>query len=301
MSRLKDAFVYALLYLFSLIPLKVMYFISDLLSGFVYHLIGYRRKVVQDNLAIAFPEKSAQERRRIAKRFYRNFTDTILESIKLISSGQELIDRMFVADPEVFKVFEGTEKNIQIHAMHNFNWEIINLGVSKQMKLPFLGVYQPIINPFFEALFKKIRTRNGTVLIPANDFKNNFVSHQDQQYVIALVADQNPGNPARAWWVNFFGKPAPFVTGPEKAARSRDTVVVFAHFFRLKRGLYTFTTEKITDSPSTMKEGELTIRYLDYIEQKIREQPDNYLWSHRRWKHPFKPEYQELVLERPLK
>ncbi len=301
MRKLTDGLLYGVLYLFSLLPLKFMYLISDLLVWIVYHVIGYRRKVVEDNLATAFPEKSVKERNHIARRFYRNFTDTILESIKLISSGQEFVDRMFVVDEKAFNVFEGTEKNIQIHAMHNFNWEIINLGVSKQMKLPFLGVYQPIINPFFEALFKKIRTRNGTVLIPANDFKNNFVSHQDQQYVIALVADQNPGNPARAWWVNFFGKPAPFVTGPEKAARSRDTVVVFAHFFRLKRGLYTFTTEKITDSPSTMKEGELTIRYLDYIEQKIREQPDNYLWSHRRWKHPFKPEYQELVLERPLK
>ena len=299
MRKFTDGLLYAVLYLFSLLPLKVMYLISDLLVWIVYQVIGYRRKVVEDNLATAFPEKSLKERNQIARKFYRNFTDTILESIKLISSGQELIDRMFVVDPKAFSVFEGTEKNIQIHAMHNFNWEIINLGVSKQMKLPFLGVYQPIINPFFEALFKKIRTRNGTVLIPANDFKNNFIPHQGQQYVIALVADQNPGHPARAWWVNFFGKPAPFVTGPEKAARSRDTVVVFAHFFRLKRGLYTFTTEKITDSPSTMKEGELTIRYLDYIEQKIREQPDNYLWSHRRWKHPFKPEYQELVLHRP--
>jgi KDO2-lipid IV(A) lauroyltransferase len=301
MRKLTYGFLYAILYLFSLLPLKVMYLLSDILVWIVYHVIGYRRKVVEDNLAIAFPEKSENERNHIARRFYRNFTDTILESIKLISSGQSLIDRMFVVDPKAFSIFDGIEKNIQIHAMHNFNWEIINLGVSKHMKLPFLGVYQPIINPFFEALFKKIRTRNGTVLIPANDFKNNFIPHQGQQYVIALVADQNPGNPARAWWVNFFGKPAPFVTGPEKAARMRDTVVVFAHFFRLKRGLYTFTTEKITDRPSTMKEGELTIKYLDYIEQKIREQPDNYLWSHRRWKHPFKPEYQELVLERPLK
>jgi KDO2-lipid IV(A) lauroyltransferase len=298
MKKVANELLYALLYLFSLLPLWVMYLISDFLSGFVYYVIGYRRKVVEDNLSIAFPEKSEKERSQIAKRFYRNFTDTILESIKLISSGQKLIDRMFVVDPQAFSVFEGTEKNIQIHAMHNFNWEIINLGVSKQMKLPFLGVYQPIINPFFEALFRKIRTRNGTLLIPANDFKNNFIPHQGKQYVLALVADQNPGNPARAWWIDFFGKPAPFVTGPEKAARMRDTVVVFAHFFRLKRGVYTFTTQKITDEPASMPEGELTNKYLDYIEQKIREQPDNYLWSHRRWKHPFKPEYQDLVLKR---
>ncbi len=301
MRKFANAIGFGLLYAFSMLPLWVMYGLSDILSGFVYHVIGYRRKVVENNLAIAFPHKSEAERKRIAKRFYRNFTDTLLESIKLISAGPKLIDRMFVADPAVFKVFEGTTKHIQIHAMHNFNWEIVNLGVSKQMKLPFLAVYQPIINPFFEAIFKKIRTRNGTILIPANDFKNNFIPYQDRQYVLALVADQNPGNPAKAWWIDFFGKPAPFVTGPEKAARLRDTVVVFGHFYRLKRGVYTFTAQKITDTPGDLKPGELTLKYLDYLETKISEQPDNYLWSHRRWKHPFKPEYQDLVLERPAK
>lgn len=166
------------------------------------------------------------------------------------------------------------------------------------MKLPFLGVYQPIINPFFESLYKKIRSKYGTVLIPANDFKNNFISHQDKQYVIALVADQNPGNPAKAWWVNFFGKPAPFVTGPEQAARQRNTVVVFGNFYKIRRGQYTFVVEKITEDPASMQPGELTLRYIRYIEDRIRERPDNYLWSHRRWKHSYKQEYAPLALER---
>ena len=268
-----------------------------MLSFVVYHWIGYRRKVVLSNLAIAFPEKSVGEREAIAKAFYRNFTDAMLESIKLISAKDALIDSMFVIEPAVMKVFEGTEKNIQIHALHNFNWEIVNLGISKALKQPFLGVYQPIINPFFESLFKKIRTRNGTILIPANDFKNNFIPHQDKRYVLALVADQNPGNPAKAWWLNFFGKPAPFVMGPEKAARMRDTVVVFGTFYKMKRGVYTFTAERITDSPASMEPGALTKLYIKYLEDRIRDRPDNYLWSHRRWKHAFKPEYKDSVLE----
>ena len=294
---MKNRFAYILLYGFSLIPLKGLYLISDLLSYVVYHWIGYRKQVVLSNLAIAFPEKSAKEREGIAKAFYCNFTDAMLESIKLISANNALIDRMFVIEPAVMKVFEGTEKNIQIHALHNFNWEIVNLGISKALKQPFLGVYQPIINPFFEALFKKIRTRNGTILIPANDFKNNFIPHQDKRYVLALVADQNPGNPAKAWWLNFFGKPAPFVMGPEKAARMRDTVVVFGTFYKMKRGVYTFSAQRITDDPASMEPGALTKQYIKYLEEKIRERPDNYLWSHRRWKHPFKPEYKDLVLE----
>lgn len=295
--QLKNKLIYALLYAFSLLPLWALYGVSDFLTFFVYRVIGYRKAVVFSNLAIAFPEKTISERQKIAKQFYRNFTDSMLESIKLISAGPRLIDRMFVADPSLFDVFSGTEKNIQIHALHNFNWEIVNQGVSREMKLPFLGVYQPIINPFFETLFKKIRSKYGTVLIPANDFKNNFLSHQDKQYVIALVADQNPGNPAKAWWVNFFGKPAPFVTGPEKAARQRNTVVVFGNFYKIRRGLYTFVVEKITEDPASMQPGELTLRYIKYIEDRIRERPDNYLWSHRRWKHPYKPEYAALALE----
>ena len=296
--QLKNRMLYGLLYMVSLLPLWALYGISDFLSFVVYRIIGYRKAVVLSNLAIAFPEKSVAERSRIAKAFYSNFTDSMLESIKLISAGESLIDEMFVFDPHIFEVVSGTDKNFQIHAMHNFNWEIVNQGVSREMVLPFLGVYQPIINPFFEELFKKIRSRFGTVLIPANDFKHNFLPHQDKQYTIALVADQNPGNPAKAWWVNFFGKPAPFVMGPEKAARARDTVVVFGNFYKLRRGVYTFSAEKITDDPASLQPGELTLRYIQYIEARIRERPDNYLWSHRRWKHPYKAEYAGLALEK---
>lgn len=295
--QLKNRLLYVLLYSVSLLPVWVLHRLSDVLSFYVYRIIGYRKAVVLANLAIAFPEKTLKERQKIAKQFYSNFTDSMLESIKLISAGPDLMDRMFVFDPSLLDVFSGTDKNIQIHALHNFNWEIVNQGVSREMKLPFLGVYQPIINPFFESLFKKIRSKYGTVLIPANDFKNNFLPHQDQQYVIALVADQNPGNPAKAWWVNFFGKPAPFVTGPEKAARMRNTVVVFGNFFKIKRGVYTFVVEKITDDPASMQPGELTLKYIKYVEDRVRERPDNYLWSHRRWKHPYKPEYAALALE----
>jgi KDO2-lipid IV(A) lauroyltransferase len=281
----------------SLIPLRGLHLLSDIISYVVYHWIGYRREVVLSNLAIAFPEKTVEERIKIAKQFYRNFTDAMLESIKLISASDALINRMFYASPEILKVFEGTQKNIQIHAMHNFNWEIVNLGVSRMMPMKFLGVYQPIINPFFESLFKKIRTRFGTVLIPANDFKNNFLPHQNNQYALALVADQNPGDPARAWWLNFFGKAAPFVMGPEKAARMRDMVVVFGYFYPIKRGVYSFTAERITDDIASMQPGDLTKRYIKYVEEKVRERPSNYLWSHRRWKHPYKSEYADLTLE----
>lgn len=294
--RITERLLYFLLYGISLMPMSVLYGLSNLLAYVAFSGIGYRKEIVLSNLLIAFPEKSEKERVSIAKEFYLNFCDAIMESIKLISADNRLIDKLFVADPAMLKAFEGTTKNIQIHAMHNFSWEIVNLGVAREMTLPFLGVYQPITNKFFNELFKKIRSRNGTVLIPANDFKNNFLPHNDKQYVLALVADQNPGNPAKAWWVNFFGKAAPFVMGPENAARQRDTAVLFANFYKVKRGLYSFSVEKFTDNPADLAPGELTQRYIKYIEDKTRERPANYLWSHRRWKHPYKPEYANQVL-----
>lgn len=294
--RITERLLYALLYGFSLLPMRMLYLMSNALAFVAFSGIGYRKKIVMGNLSVAFPEKTDKERIAIAKEFYLNFCDALMESIKLISADNRLIDKMFVADPAVVKVFESTSKNIQIHAMHNFSWEIVNLGVAREMKLPFIGVYQPITNQFFNELFKKIRSRNGTILIPANDFKNNFLPHSDKQYAIALVADQNPGNPAKAWWVNFFGKPAPFVMGPENAARQRDTAVLFANFYKVKRGLYSFSVEKFTDRPADYAPGELTLHYIKYIEDKTKERPANYLWSHRRWKHPYKPEYANQVL-----
>jgi len=295
--QIKNRILYGVLYMISRLPLPMLYLLSDGFTYLVYNIIGYRKGIVASNLAIAFPEKSKKERQLIAKNFYRNFTDTFVESIKLISAGDDLIKKMFTANTTIFDSLAATKKNIQIHAMHNFNWEIVNQGVSRMMPLPFLAVYQPILNSFFEKMFYRIRSRYGTILIPANDFKNNFTKYSGQQYIIALVADQNPGNPARAWWANFFNRPAPFVQGPEKAARERDNIVLFGNFFKIKRGVYTFELELATENSSTLPEGELTLRYIKYVEDRIRERPDNYLWSHRRWKHEYKEEYAGSVLQ----
>lgn len=295
--KYRDIILYKLLYGISMLPLHVLYMLSDVLVIFVYHIIGYRKGIVLSNLKIAFSEKTERERRSIAKQFYRNFTDTMVESVKLISSGEALINKMFVGNIDSLNAVAEKGKNVQIHAMHNFNWEVVNHGVSRLLKRPLLAVYQPITNKFFNDIFMKVRSRYGTKLIPANDFKNNFIHLNSEQHLLALVADQNPGNPAKAWWLNFFGKPAPFVMGPERAARERNNIVVFVNFFKVKRGVYSFESVVVTENPASMKEGDLTKLYLKYIQEKIRERPDNYLWSHRRWKHSYKNEYASNTIE----
>ena len=299
--------IYGLLYACSLIPWPVMYLISDLLFLLAYHAAGYRKKVVMANLERAFPEKTDAERRAIARRFYRNFTDTIVETVKVISMSDREIASRFVAKPEMIGLIEDAVKSgktYQLHAMHNFNWEIVNLGLSKSLKVPFLGVYMPLRNRNLERIFKKIRSRYGTILVPATQFRDRFSEiekkYEGVPYALALVADQSPGKPGNASWLNFFDTPTAFVAGPEKAARERSLGVVFGNFYKVKRGCYTFDAMIATEDASLMQEGELTIAYVRYVEACIRNRPDNYLWSHRRWKHEYKPEYAGRTLE-PLK
>ena len=293
---MKYRILYSIYYLISLLPLRVLYVLSDITCFVIHRLIRYRKTIIMQNLTIAFPEKTDRERAVIANNFYQNIVDSLIETIKLISASDRQFEKMFVYNQEIFKYFENTDKKIQIHSLHNFNWEVLNLGVSKNVQLPFLGVYQPIKNLFFEKLLTKVRTKYGTILIPATDFKNNFHPFKDQQYVIALVADQNPKRPHQSWWVDFFGRPAAFAQGPEKAARATNNRIVFANFYKIKRGVYTCIFEHITDDPASMNPGELTLKYVSFVEKCIRERPDNYLWSHRRWKHEYKAEYATLRL-----
>ncbi|MGL6267561.1 MAG: lysophospholipid acyltransferase family protein [Chitinophagaceae bacterium] len=296
--------IYGLLYFFSLMPWFIMYGISDLLAFLTYYIFGYRKKVVLSNLSIAFPEKSAAERKQIAKEFYRNFFDTLAETIKMIFASDQQLSARFLPKEEMLekmRVFVRQGKNVQIQAMHNFNWEIVNLGVAKSIGIPFSGVYMPLSNKHLEKIFCKMRSRYGTILVPATTFKKSFLKFEKESikenYSIALVADQSPGSPLNAWWVNFFNKPTPFVTGPEKAARQRSLPVVFANFYKIKRGVYTFDVKVFTENAANTKEGELTLAYVKYVEDCIRQRPDNYLWSHRRWKHTYKAEYINQALE----
>jgi KDO2-lipid IV(A) lauroyltransferase len=115
------------------------------------------------------------------------------------------------------------------------------------------------------------------------------------QYILALAADQNPSNPANAFWINFFGKPAPFATGPGKGAVKNNTAVVFVGFKKVKRGNYRFHIVPIAENASEYTPQQLTIMYKNVLEEAIRNDPSNYLWSHRRWRHEWKEGYPPII------
>jgi len=287
--------VYGLLYLVSLLPLRVLYLVSDFAYLIIYYVAGYRKKVVLDNLSIAFPEKTESEKKHIAKKFYRNFTDNFIETIKLISAGKSFLRKHFICDTQLFEELYRRGKKCQVHLGHNFNWELANIGVGLNSKYLMLIVYMPINNNAIDRLFKKIRGKWGSELLPATKMSTAMIPYRNQQFLLALVADQNPGNPSKAYWLNFFGRPTPFVKGPEKGARANDTAVVFAHFTKKKRGVYEVHFELATEEPLSMPETELTKIYIHHLESVIRQQPEMWLWSHRRWKHEWKPEYGPVI------
>lgn len=243
------------------------------------------------NLDIAFPEKSELEKKLIAKKFYKNLTDTFIEPIKLLSiSEKSFLKRATINLDEIAPLIH-KGKNIQFHCGHQFGWEFGNWIVSMKMPIPFIGIYMRINNRAIDRLFYKIRSRSGTVLVAAQEFKQKMHQLFINQYSIGLVADQNPGIPAHSYWLNFFNTPTPFVTGPDKAAIRNNTVVVFVNLIKIKRGHYHFDTSLYCENGAECKEGQITLKYRDFLESSIRRHPDNYLWSHRRWKNIYKGEY----------
>ena len=277
--------VYGFLYLLSLLPMWMLFGLSDGLAFLLYTGIRYRRAVVTANLRHAFPEKTEAERRRIARRFYRNFTDNFIETIKLLSASPEWLEKHFVLDnPELLDYFYDQGRKLQLHMGHCFNWEIANLVMPKRTRYTFLVTYMPLTNKNFERMFLRLRARTGTVLLPATRMSRAIIPYRNQQYMLVLVADQAPGGPDNTYWMNFFGQPTAFIRGPERGARIADIPVVFARMYKPRRGYYRAELITIAEHPAELPEGEVTRRYRTLLEDAIRRQPGGWLWSHKRWK-----------------
>jgi KDO2-lipid IV(A) lauroyltransferase len=281
--------VYGFFYLLSLLPWKIIYIFSDGVSFLLYHVFRYRKTVVLNNLQIAFPEKTEAERIKIAKQFYKDFTDNFFEVIKFISISKKELNKRFVCDYSTINNLYDSGVNVQLLLGHFFNWEFANLAYADNMRYPFVVVYMPIANKIINKVFYKMRQRFGTHLVSAPDFRKEFLPYSKQRYVLVLVGDQNPGNPNTAYWVPFFGRLTPFVKGPEKGAKMNKAAVAMCNFHKIKRGYYKSDLFILTTDASTLPDGEITKKMIEFIEETIRKYPSNYLWSHRRWKHEFNP------------
>ncbi len=287
--------LYPLLYVLSLLPFRVLYIISNFFSYLAYRVFKYRRAVVEHNLALAFAHKSLQQRNVIAKQFYTNLIDTFMESLKFISISKRALLKRSTGEFDLINDLIAQGKNVHLMACHQFNWEYANLLYALKLTKPFVGVYMPISNKALDAIFYNFRCKYGTILISAADFKSKMHTVFNNQYLLGLAADQNPGNPQYAYWMHFMGQPTPFVTGPAKGAVRNNTAVVMVGFHKVKRGYYHFTTELLTADAAAATPQQITLLYKNALEKIIHQDPANYLWSHRRWKYTYNQAYGPML------
>ena len=286
--------LYGLIYLISLLPMFVLYGMSDLAAFLLCYVIRYRRQVIIENLARAFPEKTAAERQKILRMFYHHFADSLIETLKMLSASEAFIRRHFVVDnPGIYEQYYQQGKKGQLHLGHIFNWEFANMALPLETAYRFIVIYMPITNKIFNRLFTRLRSRTGTVLVSATQTRKDMLRYRNDQYLLTLVADQVPGGPEIGYWLDFFGYPAPFVRSPERGARAGNVPVFFAYIYRIKRGYYRATVSLACEEPAGLPEGELTRRYVKFMEDSIRRDPPNYLWSHKRWKYPYQDAYRK--------
>lgn len=293
--------LYGFLYLISLLPMRLLYILSDGIYVLVYYVFGYRRKVVMQNLLIAFPEKTEPERKIIAKKFYRNFLDTFVEIIKLISGSEAFFKKRIRGNWELVNEIYKTGRSSQVNLGHTFNWEWANYMASRELLYKFVVVYMPIKNKAVDKIFFKFRSKGGTGLVPATPpraFITGLAKYKTVKYMLTLAADQSPADPSKAYWLNFFGRPTAFVTGPEKGARLHNMPVFFCNITKPRRGHYDIHFSLIEENPALTSEGELTVLFARFLEENIRQYPDMWLWSHRRWKREWKDEYKDLWIDK---
>ncbi len=281
--------VYGFFYLLSLLPFWCIYRLSDGISFVLYHVVKYRRDVVKNNLLLAFPEKPDAERQKIEREFYTHFTDNWLEVIKLFSISEKELNKRFKADYSLLHELYHSGRNVQTHLGHYFNWEYANAAHSLHSLHPFVVVYKPIFNKVINRIFHKVRSRFGSHLISSANYRQEFAPFFKDRYSLVLVADQSEF-PEKAYWAPFFGTMATFVQGPERTARMNNAVVTMGKFKKIKRGYYESEVVLLTTEPRSLPKGDITRQMITFIEDSVRENPANYLWSHRRWKWTFDAE-----------
>ena len=250
-----------------------------------------------ENLANALPALSLPERKKMAAKFYRNFCDNWIETIKLLSISKTALNKRSTGNFDVFRKLYGTGKSVQLNLGHFFNWEIMTLHAGINQPYTFLTVYLPQSNQVMNRLIMYVRGRWGNPLIPSTDMARSIIPWRKKQYLIALGADQSPQDSENAYWLYFLNQPTGFAKGPEKYARGQNIPVVMMTTTRPARGHYHFEYFLLSEDPKSLPDGELIRRYVHHLEKNIGLQPDLYLWSHKRWKRKWNPAYEKLWVD----
>ncbi|PCE63826.1 lysophospholipid acyltransferase family protein [Sediminicola luteus] len=278
--------VYPLLWLVSILPFPIFYAVSDGIFFLIFHIVGYRKKVVMENLKLTLPNKSEAELKRIQKDFYRHMCDMFMEMIKTLSiSNSEIEKRFALHNLELLHDLE-KKKNIILVGGHYANWEWA-VHMNDKVASDGYGIYKKINNVYFDKMVKGIRAKWGAQLILTHETvqKVTETEKQGKKAIFGMLSDQSPQMSKAYYWNKFMGVNVPIFTGAEFMARKLDLAVVFIKVEKVKRGYYQATFSTITESGATTVENEITDAIMAKVEAQIKEKPEHYLWTHKRWKH----------------
>jgi len=280
-------FLIKILYFISKLPLKVLYIFSDVMFFLNYYLVGYRRKIITQNLRNSFPEKSEEEIRIIRKNFYLNFSDYLVETIKSFSiSETESRVRMQHINQEVFHEAKAEGKNVIMLAGHVFNWEWMNAFARIIPQKHCHPVYRKVNSDFWENQMKKVRNKFGNEALEANEvIMNIFRSKNDGESAYMFVADQTPHVAHVNYGLNFLNQRTPAFIGYDKLATRMDLAFIYCEMKKVKRGYYQVNYHRIYPDGEKFTEHEVVRKFHKLLENTLHKHPDNYLWSHRKWKY----------------
>ncbi|MEH6357498.1 MAG: lysophospholipid acyltransferase family protein [Pseudomonadales bacterium] len=276
-----------MLKLLSKIPLSVLYLFSGTVYFLLYYVARYRRKVVATHLSYAFPDKDEQQQIAIAKSFYRNLADVIVESIHSASmTKQEIQQRVKVINPEVLQAIIDTGSSFNLLGGHCANWEWLLLSASIEVPISMDAVYKPLHAKSADRFMYEMRTRFGADLINLKDVMTEVIKRKGSQRFYSILSDQRPPTKGRAHVTQFLNRETRFFIGPEKIAQFTKIPVVFVKMTRVSRGQYEVSFELLAEPPykKTRDTYPVTELYVRALEKQIIESPDSWLWSNRRWK-----------------
>ena len=274
-----------ILILIGKVPYKVLYILSEVLLFVVYRIFRYRIDTVQKNLKNSFPKHSLIDLKKIEKKFYRNFCDVLLENLLLYTiSEKELKKRMKLLNPEIFDALYNKNKGAILIGAHYNNWEWMALSLGVYAKQDVFSVYKPLNNKTINALMLKARERFGANIVPMASFAKTVLENKDRATINLMLTDQSPHKSKVDFYCTFLNQDTPVYLGPEKLVNAANLELLFVEVHRVKRGFYEMKIVTLKDKSIEEKESK-TLLHVNHLEKIINDQPENWLWSHKRWKN----------------
>lgn len=278
---------YSINWVITLLPLRVLYLFTYPLYFVFYYFPSYRRKIVYDNLRNAFPDKDDKEINKIEKAFYRHLCDLFIEVFKLTHmSEQQLKKRFVVENPEILDKLLAEKRDIVAVLGHYNNWEWLG-ALPYYTKYKAVSIYKPLKNKHFDVFLNNLRRKHGMVLTPMSIIIREILKDRalNINTVSAFISDQSPVKADIKYWTIFLNQDTPVFLGAEKVAAKYDMAVVFFNIKKIQRGKYSLVIEMLFEHTAGLPEYAITEAHVKRLEEIITENPQYWIWSHRRWKH----------------